>query len=222
MSAKRLSVVPTRIELLKLKSRKELAEAIAEILKKELEVLINSMFQYREKAITLQTQLFETLSNSYGKFIEAELVSGSRKVKEFALTTNPNIFNVEKKKVTGVLGLPFPSLKLIKQDGNVQKHSRSLNDAPIQLEEATSKFSRLMDSIVELANLIAILREIIELILTRRRQINGVQFRKIPQLSTTIKFVENILGELEQQDAIRVRVLQRKRKEKAEKSYETQ
>ena len=51
MSAKRLSVIPTRTELIKLKSRKELAEAIAEILKKELEALISALFEKREKAI---------------------------------------------------------------------------------------------------------------------------------------------------------------------------
>ena len=98
MSVKRLSVIPTRIELLKLKSRSELAEALAEILKKELEVLINALFESREKAATLQTQLFETLASSYRKFIGAELLSGRRKVMEFALTTNPEIFDVEKKK----------------------------------------------------------------------------------------------------------------------------
>ena len=221
MSVKRLSVIPTRIELLKLKSRSELAEALAEILKKELEVLINALFESREKAATLQTQLFETLASSYRKFIGAELVSGRRKVMEFALTTNPEIFDVEKKKVTGVLGLPFPSLKLIKQTGNGQKHPISLFDAPMQLEEVASKVINVLDSVVELASLTAAIRDIIELISTRRRQINGLQYKKIPQLETTIKFIENILGELEQQDAIRVRVLQRKRKENAEKSYET-
>ena len=91
----------------------------------------------------------------------------------------------------------------------------------MELEEVASKFINVLDAVVELATLTATIRDIIELISTRRRQINGLQHRKIPQLETTIKFIENILGELEQQDAIRVRVLQRKRKEKAEKSYET-
>ena len=221
MSAKRLTVIPTRNVLLKLKSRKELAEAISEILKKELEVLINALFEKREKANTLQTQLFETLANSYHKFIEAEFVSGRRKVKEFALSTTPGIFYAEKSKVTGVLGMEFPSLNLIKQDENVQNQSRNVSDAPMHLEEAASTFDNEMDSVVELASLTAMIREIIELISTRRRQINGLNFRKIPQLDATIKFIENILGELEAQDAIRVRVLQRKRKEKAETTYET-
>ena len=221
MSAKRLTVIPTRNQLLKLKKRRELAEAISEILKKELEALINALFEKREKANALQIKLFETLANSYRKFIEAEFVSGRRKVKEFALTTNPVIINAEIRKVTGVLGMDFPSLNLIKQDACVQKHSSSLFDAPMKLEEAASKFNSVMELVVELASLTAMIREIIELISTRRRQINGLNYRKIPQLDITIKFIENILGELEQQDAIRVRVLQRKRKEKAETTYET-
>ena len=78
-----------------------------------------------------------------------------------------------------------------------------------------------MDSIVELASLTQIIRIIIDVITLKRKQLNGVRFNKIPQLDLTIKFVETILEEVEQQDAIRIRVLQRKRKEKAEKSHET-
>ena len=43
MSAKRLEVHPTRLELLALKRRKTLAEGIADILQKDLEVLIFSL-----------------------------------------------------------------------------------------------------------------------------------------------------------------------------------
>ena len=221
MSAERLDVHPTRLELLVLKRRKTLAEGIADILQKDLEVLIISVVEYREKASVLRTQLYDVLARSYRQFIEAEMVSSSLKVKELALTTTPIDFNVEISTATGVLGIQFPSLKLVKQRGNERKPRLSLFDAPIQLEEAASRINDVMDAIVKLASLTAAIRELLEVISLKRRQINRIRFKIVPQLDATIEYIEYILEEIEQQDAIRVRVLQRKRKERAEKSYET-
>lgn len=221
MSAERLEVHPTRLELLKLKRRKTLAEGIADILQKDLEILILSVVEYRERASVLQNKLYELLRLSYHQFIEAEMVSGSLKVKELALTTTPIALDIEKSTTTGVLGIQFPSLKLADKEEKEHKMRLSLLDAPIQLEEAASRINDVMDAVVELASITAAIRELLEVITLKRRQINRIQFKIIPQLDVTIGYIGTILEEIEQQDAIRVRVLQRKRKERAEKSYET-
>jgi len=215
MSAERLEVHPTRLEMLALKRRKTLAEGIADILQKDLEVLIISLVKYRERASILRTQLYDILLRSYSQFIEAEMVSGSLKVKELAVTTTSKDFKVETSSSTGVLGIQFPSLKLIKQEVSEHKPRLSLFDAPIQLEEAASKINDVMDAIVELASLLAAIRELLEVISLKRRQINRIRFKIVPQLDSTIDYIEYILEEIEQQDAIRVRVLQRKRKERS-------
>ena len=221
MSAERLEVHPTRLELIALKRRKTLAEGIADILQKDLEVLIHSLVEYRERASILQTQLYNVLKRSYSQFIGAEMVSGNLRVKELALTTTPIDFNVQTSTATGVLGIQFPSLKLVKQEKTMHKPRLSLLDAPIQLEEAASRINDVMDAVVELASLTAAIRELLEVISLKRKQINRIQFKTIPQLDITIEYIKYILKEIERQDAIRVRVLQRKRKERSEKSYET-
>jgi len=221
MSAERLEVHPTRLELLALKRRKTLAEGIADILQKDLEVLIFSLVEYRERATVLRTQLYDILTKSYNQFIEAEMVSGSLKVKELALTTTPIDFNVETGMATGVLGIQFPSLRLIKHEQKDHKTRLSLTDAPMQLEEAASRINDVMNAVVELASLTTAIRALLEVISLKRRQINRIRFKIVPNLDTTIEYIQFILDEIEQQDAIRVRVLQRKRKERAEKSYET-
>ena len=169
----------------------------------------------------MQTQLYDELTRSYQQFIEAEMVRGSLKVKELALTTPPIDFNVVTSTATGVLGIQFPSLKLLKQEGKEHKRHLSLFDAPIQLEEAASRINEVMDIIVELASLTAAIRELLEVISLKRRQINRIHFKIVPQLDATIGYIDHVLEEIEHQDAIRVRVLQRKRKERSEKAYET-
>ena len=221
MSIARLDVIPNRRELVKLKNRKSLAEAIAEILKKELDLLITSLFEHRERAIELQSKLYDAFLKSYRQFFEAEMLIGSKKVMEIAITAEPMAYDVEKTITTGVLGIKFHIMEVVRKTTQKQVSRMSLMDTPMQLEEAATRISKVMDSIVELASLTQIIRIIIDVITLKRKQLNGVRFNKIPQLDLTIKFVETILEEVEQQDAIRIRVLQRKRKEKAEKSHET-
>ncbi|GAH15170.1 unnamed protein product, partial [marine sediment metagenome] len=140
------------------------------------------------------------------------------KVKELSLTTAPIDFNVEITTATGVLGIQFPSLELIKREKRELKPRLSLIDAPIQLVEAAARINIVMDAVVELASLTAAIRELLEVISLKRRQINRIRFKIVPQLDSTIEYIDYILEEIEQQDAIRVRVLQRKRKERSEKS----
>jgi V/A-type H+-transporting ATPase subunit D len=218
MSAEKIEVHPTRLELLTLRRRKALAEGIADILQKDLETLIVALIEHRQRAQALRTQLYEILNNAYSLFTDAEMVSGTLKVRETALSTAPIDFGVEVNTTTGVLGIQLPSIQLIQEENRNLKPRFNPVDTPIQLEEAASKTEEALNSIVKLAELTAAIRELLEIIALKRRQINRIRFKIIPQLDATIRYVELILEEIERQDAIRVRVLQRKRKERSVKS----
>jgi len=124
MSAERMEVHPTRLELLALKRRKTLAEGIADILQKDLEVLIFSLVEHRERASDLQTQLYNILEKSYNQFIESEMMRGSLKVKQLVKATVPTNFKLETSTATGVLGIQFPSIKLIKLQKNMVSNTK--------------------------------------------------------------------------------------------------
>ena len=218
MSAEKIEVHPTRLELLALKRRKALAEGIADILQKDLEALIIALIEHRQKAQTFRAQFYEILKNSYSLFTEAEMVSGSLKVKEISLSTLPIDYGVEVGATTGILGIQFPSFQLLKRESATLKPRFNPIDTPIQLEEVAAKTEEALNSMIKLAELMAIIRKLLEVISLKRRQINRIRFKIIPQLDATIRYVELILEEIERQDAIRVRVLQRKRKERAVKA----
>ena len=218
MSAERLEVHPTRLELLKLRRRKALAEGIADILQKDLETLIVALIEHRKKAHALRAQLYEKLNTAYASFIEAEMLIGAMKVRELSASASPIEFSIDVSTAPGVLGIPFPSFQVIKEENKAAAPRFNLPETPIQLEDAASKIEETLNSIVKLAELTAVIRGILEMIALKRRQINRIRFKIIPQLDATIRYVELILEEIERQDAIRVRVLQRKRKERAEKT----
>lgn len=218
MSAEKMEVHPTRQELLRLKRRKSLAEGIADILQKDLETLIITLIEFRKKAHMFRDQLFEKMDHAYSIFFEAEMITGYIAAKELALSAPTIESSVETSTTRGVLGLPFSVFKFVKKETIVAKPRFDISETPLQLEETASKIEEALNFIVKLAELTATIREILELISIKRRQINRIRFKIIPQLDATIKYVELILEEIERQDAIRVRVLQRKRKERSVKT----
>jgi vacuolar-type H+-ATPase subunit D/Vma8 len=68
---------------------------------------------------------------------------------------------------------------------------------------------------VKLAEIEGSVRILLEVMAIKKRQMNRIQFKILPQLNAAIRYIELILEETERQDAVRVRVLQRKRKERA-------
>ena len=214
MAAEKLDVHPTRLELLRIKRRKALAEGIADILQKDLETLILALIDHARRVHVIRASLQESLSHAYSLFVESEMLSGTMKVGEIALSAEPIDFKVEVDSTIGVIGIEFPAFSLTKIETETEKPRFNLVDTPIQLTESASRSEEALKFITSLAELTAVIREMLEMIALKRRQINRIRFKIIPQLDATIRYVELILEEIERQDAIRVRVLQRKRKER--------
>ena len=134
MSAERLEVHPTRLELLRLRRRKALAEGIADILQKDLETLIVALIEHRQRAHALRTRLYENLNNAYSLFIETEMVIGTMKVREISLSASPIESSVKVSTAPGVLGIPFPSFHYVKEENTVLEPRFNLIETPIQLD----------------------------------------------------------------------------------------
>ncbi len=180
--------------------------------------MIVALIEYRQKANALRTRLFEKVKLAYSSFLEAEMLIGGMKIRELSLSGLSIGSRFEVNTTPGVLGIPFPSFQVIEEEKKVPAPRFNVSETPIQLEDTASIIEDGLKSIVKLAELTAVIREILEMIALKRRQINRIRFKIIPQLDATIRYVELILEEIERQDAIRVRVLQRKRKERALKN----
>jgi V/A-type H+-transporting ATPase subunit D len=213
-----MEVHPTRLELLRLKRRKALAEGIADILQKDLETLIISLIEFRQKAAAFRGQLYEKMNCAYSSYLKGEMIAGGIMTRELSMSAPSSDFDVEVDTTKGVLGLPFSIFHLTKRTDESLEIRLNILDTPFQLEESVLEIEQSLALIVKLAELMATIREILEMISLKRRQINRIKFKIIPQLDATIRYVELILEEIERQDAIRVRVLQRKRKERSMKT----
>jgi len=219
MSLELASAHPTRLELLRLKHRKSMAEGIVDILKKEIDALTLTLFELVKKRSPLRDKISATLTEAYTLFVEAEMISGSKRIEEASLVAQPIDFKISEEKKKGVLGLLFPVLQFF---GEYRGSGPRLNplETPANLHESSSKIKDALRDIVKLAEIEESVKILLDVIAVKKRQMNRLQFKILPELDSTIRYIELILEETERQDAIRVRVLQRKRKERAIKHSE--
>lgn len=215
LSSELTGIHPTRLELLRLKRRKTLAEGIIDILEKDLEALMTTLFELLKKIQLLRSQVFEALKEAYSLFIEAEMRIGSRKIEEVSLAAKSVDFLLDVDTRSGVLGIQLPTVKLMEGKMETLLPRVSILDTSAKLDESNSRTWDAIILIIKLAEAEASIREILDVISIKRRQVNRLQYRVLPELDKAIRYIELILEETERQDTIRVRVLQRKRKERA-------
>lgn len=220
MAVELAGIHPTRQELLRLRRRKQLAEGIIDILKKDLDALIVTLFDFLKEIPSLRDQIVLILKEAYRLFVEAEMVAGSKKVEEISTVAQPIEFDIEISTQRGVLGILFPSFELIQESPSTRPRF-SLLDTPVNLDYSALKIRDALKQVIKLAEIEASIKEILDVIAVKKRQVNRIEYKILPQLDSAIKYIELIIEETERQDAIRVRVLQRKRKERALKTLKS-
>jgi V/A-type H+-transporting ATPase subunit D len=217
LSVELVGIHPTRLELLRLRRRRALAEGIIDILKKDLEALIVALFEFVKQIPSIRDQIYRAQKEAYDLFIEAKMITGSKKIEELSLVAQPIDFDITTGTKKGVLGISFPSFGLTEGTARTSEPRFSILDSPASLDESASRIRNALNHIIRLAEAEASIREILEVISIKKRQINRLEYRILPELDAAIRYIELILEETERQDAIRVRVLQRKRKERTTK-----
>ncbi|UCD96118.1 MAG: V-type ATP synthase subunit D [Candidatus Bathyarchaeota archaeon] len=218
MSVEIANVHPTRLELLKLKRRKAMAEGIVDILKKDLDALTVALFDLAKEVPSIRRQMTSGLSEAYDLYVESEMVVGPRKIKELSIIAQPTGFHVDIGERKGILGISLPTFELAKETSSELRPRFSLMDSPAKLDASASQIEAVLSKAIELAQIEASMHEVLDLMAIKKRQVNRIQYKILPQLDSAIRYIELILEETERQDAIRVRVLQRKRKERALKA----
>lgn len=219
MSVERLAVQPTREQLLRLRRRKVLAQAVLDVLQRDLSALTEEFFRYLDMITPLRNEMYKALEEAYAAFSEAKMLMG-RGIFSSSWTTLFDRFEVDTK-ATVFRKVSIPVLNLVEagvvaQDKPMGTESLnySLLDTTAKLDEMTRKVREVLRNAIKLAEAEGALSTIVEAMAATKRKMNFIQHKAIPQIDATIRWVELILEETEREDSIRIRVLQNKRKEK--------
>ncbi|MEM2849573.1 MAG: V-type ATP synthase subunit D [Candidatus Bathyarchaeia archaeon] len=209
------SVPITREGLLTLQKRKSLALAVLDLLNRDLEVLVKEFFRLIKEVEDARWRLYENRRETYRHYAEAGMVLGTRRVRQLALTiVEEDVLKVKvkEKRMVGIrlLNVLIPSVEPIEKPTALLNYN--LLDTSAVVEDMVTRVRDSLGIIVRVIEAEAALDAIAQAMGITKRRINIIQYRIIPSIDRMIRYIESILEERAREDAIRIRILQRKRK----------
>ncbi len=194
-----LNVNPTRMELLKLKERYQLAKKGHKLLKEKLEGLMRNFLDIAGRFIserksldaefiTLQKEYYMAVSENSNEEIDALLQGGS-----YRITLN----STEK----SVMNVRYPEF-FVEEKGIPYAYPLTLTNA--LLDDSFDRMRKLLKKIVELSYIEEELYLVAKEIAKTRRRVNALEYIMIPDLEETIKYITNKLEEMDRENIARL------------------
>lgn len=190
-------VKPTRMELLRIRKRKVLAENGHDLLSEKKDALINEFFKVVDERETLRDRLEETLESCYEMIREAQMVMGRGEIEsisEGAETMGGITIESE-----NIMGVKVPSLEPDVPEGRFYGYA----DTSVKLDEAVERFRKALKTALELAEVEGRLNRLADEIEKTKRRVNSLEYIYIPKLEATITYIERQIEEREREDFIR-------------------
>jgi len=190
-------VKPTRMELLQVRKRKDLAVKGHKLLSEKRDALVTSFLDLIKKRKEKRKELEKLIDDALKAIIKAEMVLGGVKVKRLAETIyRERKLNLSNKNIMGV-GIPEFSMD------EKEEISYSLFSTSSEFDESVKKAEELLNKIVEIAQIEASIQLLGREIEKTKRRVNALEYIFIPRLLNTISYIERQLEEIEREDFFR-------------------
>ena len=198
-------VFPTKSNLMATKRSLALAEQGYELMDRKRNILVREMMQLIDRAANIQDKISAAYAQAYAALRRANITLGS--VGEFASSVP-----VEHGLKTGyrsVMGVELPSVTL--EPTAPMGIYYSLESTNGTLDKAYVKFNEVKVLTVELAEVETSVFRLAEAIRKTQKRANALNNVQIPQMRTTVKYIDEVLGEKEREDFGRLKVIKRQK-----------
>jgi V/A-type H+-transporting ATPase subunit D len=196
-------VNPTRMELLKLKSKVKLAEKGHRLLKEKRDALIMEFFNILEEARGVRHRTESRLEEAFRALILAQAILGGIKVREASMAVKA-LEGVEVRS-RNIMGVKVPVLEVGETRRTLLERGYGIIDTSAQLDEAATKFEEALQAVVELAEIEKSIRLLAEEIESTKRRVNALENIVIPRLSATVKYIKMRLDEMERENFFKLK-----------------
>ena len=202
-------ITPTRMELLELKQRLELANKGYELLSEKLEALTGELFStvmlYKEKREKVQ----ETIKDSQDHFNQLQLQMGESLVKKVALGY-PRKFSLESVS-RRLMGISVPVLQ-IRQETIFQENLiyYPMRETTARFDTSLEIFENALQAIVSLAEIQSTLTRLAREIIETKRRVNALNYIIIPRIEATVSWIQLTLAEREREAFVRLKKVKKK------------
>ncbi len=202
-------ITPTRMQLLELKQRLELANKGYELLSEKLEALTGELFStvmlYKEKRENVQ----ETIKESQDQFIQLQLQMGEFTVNRIAYGY-PRKYSLESMS-RRLMGISVPVFQ-IRQETFYQEDLiyYSMRETTARFDTALKIFENALQAIVSLAEIQSTLTRLAREIIETKRRVNALNYIIIPRIGATVRWIHLTLAEREREAFVRLKKVKKK------------
>ncbi|MHC1599107.1 MAG: V-type ATP synthase subunit D [Candidatus Methanofastidiosia archaeon] len=197
-------IKPTRMALLQLKRRIQLAKKGHELLKKKRDALVMQFFNLVAERKNLRTKVHEGLEEAYTSLIEAQMQVGKKEFENLSLAIPPTAeFDVRTYNIMGVVVPIFNLRGKIKRPYTTRGYS--LINTSSKVDEVVNKFQKLLRDMMDLAEVEEQVRLVAEELESTKRRVNALEYVLLPKLDKTYRWIELSLEEREREDFFRLK-----------------
>lgn len=205
-----LNVNPTRMELSKLRARFSVATRGHKLLKDKQDELVRRFIVVIRKNEQLRREVEKELINSFKDFTMASALSVPSFL-ELALSLPKQRVYVDIE-VDNIMSVDIPKMEFVKENvvdlGEDQQSSSiypyGFTHTNAELDRAVSGLDLILDKLLELAEVEKTAQLMADEIEVTRRRVNALEYRTIPDLEETIKFIRMRLEENERETITRL------------------
>lgn len=193
-----IKVVPTRMELLRLRKRLELAQRGHKLLQDKLEGLIKEFMPLVDEYVKLREEVDHRIPSTFAVFARASVESDGDEIR-----TSLGQTGLEAKVEISEVRLSSVTVPAIKTEFQRNPPYYSLLSTPRRLDDAVAALVELMPMILKTVEKEESVRRLAEEIERTRRRVNALEYIMIPRLKEARKFIQAKLDEDERASRVR-------------------
>ncbi len=198
-------VLPTKINLIRLRREEKMLRKIRGVMEEKREVLLHYIKSAAEEYNRYQMEVLREIEDLFTTYYQGLAEEGEARARSIA-STAPETVSVD----VGVRVLFAVKTPTFRVPEDAVAPDPYPPDASPHLRESREKLARLLPSILKLAEYEEMLRLLIEELRETQRLINAMDYVILPSYQAAIKYIKSVLDERMREDFVRLKMLKRK------------
>src|SRR5207247_2715675 len=163
---------PTRMELLALRKRRNIAQRGQDLLREKLDALMIEFFQFAREMTALRATTQILVNMTHLRVAEAQMRMGATRLEETSLTAQDR-FDVDAT-TRNVIGVSIPDVEVKVRP--LEGYPYSMIGTSAKLDEAVALMTEAVKNVVEVSAAEAAIRRLAEAIACTKRRVNSLEF----------------------------------------------
>ncbi len=167
--------------------------------------LMIEFFEVLNRAKTVRKELVESLIKAEQRLNMAKAIEGTVAINSvaYSLQKEPAI-QLESRNIMGVV---VPKIAADSVQKKMYERGYGIIGTSSAIDEAAEAYETLLDKIILAAEVETALIRLVEDIDSTKRRVNALEFKVIPDIKDTIKFISMALEEMERDNVVKLKML---------------